>query len=52
MNTSQKNTPAKTDRISKDMSTSNPWEMLRDHFISLRERRLALENTSETKDES
>lgn len=37
---------------SVNMPISNPWEMLRDHFIALRERRLALEKVSESQEDS
>lgn len=36
--TSQSSQPTK-----QGVQTGNPWEMLRDHFIALRERRIALE---------
>ena len=31
--------------------STNPWEMLRDHFIALRERRIAFEKTSDQKEQ-
>ena len=56
--TSQHLTPS-LDRNPKDLSKKNllpqpvnPWEMLRDHFIALRERRIALEKSADRKEHS
>ena len=45
------NRPVSADQA-VNIPISNPWEMLRDHFIALRERRLALEKASENQEDS
>ena len=49
--------PPPPDNYPKDLSKKNPqsvnpWEMLRDHFIALRERRIALEKAADQQEQS